>query len=128
MAFLTSDIIQKTVLYFCLIITASLGKENWNTGHFGSAKCLCQKSQTNQLKADCSNRGLSGVPVFPSEVTWIDLSKNHIYWINNWFPSNVSYIDLSRNSICRLYGHPFRGLYNLKTLNLKRNQLNKTYI
>lgn len=129
MALLISDIIQITVLYFGLIITASLGKENWDTCHFGSVKCLCQKEkgQTNLLKADCSNRGLRSVPVFPSNVTWIDLSNNHIYWINNWFPSNVSYIDLSRNGLYRLYGHPFRGLYNLKTLNLGKNRINQTY-
>lgn len=40
---------------------------------------------------------------------------------------NVSYLDLSRNGLYRLNGHPFRGLYNLKTLNLERNQLNQTY-
>lgn len=129
MAFFISSIVQITVLYFGLLITASLGKENWDTCHFGSVKCLCQKGkgQTNLLKADCSNRGLRSVPVFSSNVTWIDLSNNRIYWINNWFPSNVTYLDLSRNSLYRLYGHPFRGLYNLKTLNLERNQLNQTY-
>lgn len=130
MAFLISDIVQKTVLYFGLLITASLGKENWDTCHFGSVRCLCQKEkgQTNLLKADCSNRGLRSVPVFSSNVTWIDLSNNQIYWNNNWFPSNVSYLDLSRNSLHGLYGHPFRGLYNLKTLNLEKNYLNISYL
>lgn len=89
MAFFTSDIVHITVLYFGLLITTSLGKEDWDTCHFGSVKCWCQKEkgQTNQLKANCSNRGLRSVPVFSSNVTWIDLINNHIYWINNWFPS-----------------------------------------
>lgn len=132
MAFLISDIVQITVLYFGLLITASFGKENLDTCHFGSVKCLCQKGkgQTNLLKADCSNRGLRirSVPVFSSNVTWINLSNNQIYWNNNWFPSNVSYLDLSRNSLHILYGHPFRGLYNLKTLNLEKNYLNISYL
>lgn len=115
---------QIIILCICLIITASHDMGSWDTCHFGSVKCLCQEGQT---KVNCSNRRLRTVPMFHSNVTWIDLSYNDIYWINNWFPSSVSYIDLSHNGIGRLYGHPFHGLYKLKTLNLERNRINNTY-
>lgn len=101
-------------------------KNNWDTCHFGSVECKCQKVPNNLLRVDCSGRRLLTVPAFNNSVTWIDLSNNEISNISSGFPKNVSYIDLSRNGIQQLGKQPFRGLYSLQTLNIERNKINIT--
>nr|XP_011438585.2 toll-like receptor 4 [Crassostrea gigas] len=105
---------------------ATLHKKSWDTCHFGSVECKCQKVPNNLLKADCSGRRLHTLPAFNTNVTWIDLSNNSIANLSRGFPRNVSYINLSSNKIQQLNMHPFNGLFNLKTLNLERNRINIT--
>lgn len=111
-------------LHLLVITNATLIKNGWDTCHFGSIECKCQKVPDNLLKVDCSRRELVKIPTLYSNVTWIDLSNNHIDNISVGFPKIVGYIDLSGNMIHQLNRKPFRGLYNLKSLNLERNRIN----
>lgn len=117
------------VVFLLSMITnayATLQKKSWDTCHFGSVECKCQKVPNHLLKADCSGRRILTLPAFNTNVTWIDLSNNYIANISSGFPTNVSYINLSGNRIQQLDMHPFHGLFNLKTLNLERNRINIT--
>lgn len=119
---------QMVILHLFVLTKAiaTLHKKDWDTCHFGSAECKCQKVPNNLLKVDCSGRRLQTLPAFNTSVTWIDLSNNDISNISSGFPRNVTYINLSGNMIQKFDMHPFYGLFNLKTLNLERNRINIT--
>ncbi|XP_048766858.2 toll-like receptor 4 [Ostrea edulis] len=110
---------------FLLFMSYAVAENNGYICVFGSVNCSCENIQ-HQMKADCSNMHLKSVPYFYKNVSWIDLSDNDIEKISGPFPETVSYIDLSRNEIKSLSSNTFRGLRNLKSLNLEGNKIKIT--
>ncbi|XP_056013705.1 toll-like receptor 4 [Ostrea edulis] len=107
---------------FLLLISYAVAENIWHLCVFGVVNCTCENIQ-HQIKVDCSKKHVQNIPHFPKNVSWIDLSDNDIEEISDPFPETVSYIDLSRNKIKSLSNKPFRGLRNLKSLNLEGNKI-----
>ncbi|XP_033746771.1 toll-like receptor 4 [Pecten maximus] len=77
------------------------------------------------LGADCSREGLSSIPIFSPDVTWISLSHNLI----STFPGtseigyNVTFLDLSNNKIGSFKADTLHKLRRLISLDLSYNDL-----
>lgn len=77
---------------------------------------------------DCSNRDLRSIPrSFPRSTTRLDLSNNHINYVNELPDELEELIDLnlSRNQIREIHFDAFDGLDSLENLNLAHNELNE---
>ncbi|XP_060062917.1 toll-like receptor 4 [Ylistrum balloti] len=95
-------------------------------------KCRCfvvnedvRSGDLAHLGADCSRKGLSNVPVFSPDVTWISLSDNNLSAFPNAsdIGNNVKFLDLSHNKLRSFRKDTLQRLTDLITLNISNNQL-----
>lgn len=90
-------------------------------------RCYCILPPGSSLyKVDCSNREISNIPVFPKNVTSIDLSFNMITTIPDFhFAMNkiLRNISLSHNHLNRLESHTFSGPSELNIIKVDNNNI-----
>ena len=94
-------------------------------------KCRCSEILSTFV-VDCSNAGLECVPkAIPSRTTRLNLSNNEIKVLHNdssvqseegGFP-NLTTMSIRSNQLNKIEINAFRGLYNLKMLDLYNNSL-----
>ncbi|XP_067387721.1 leucine-rich repeat-containing G-protein coupled receptor 6 [Emydura macquarii macquarii] len=89
-------------------------------------QCHCEEDGI-MLSVDCSELGLSQVPVSLSPLTaYLDLSMNNISELQPSTFHHLRFLEelrLSGNQLSQLPGEAFSGLYSLKILMLQNNQL-----
>nr|XP_026252911.1 leucine-rich repeat-containing G-protein coupled receptor 6-like [Urocitellus parryii] len=88
--------------------------------------CHCQEDGI-MLSADCSELGLSTVPVDLDPLTaYLDLSMNNLTELQPGLFRHLRFLEelrLSGNHLSHIPGQAFSGLYSLKILMLQNNEL-----
>ncbi|XP_074792247.1 leucine-rich repeat-containing G-protein coupled receptor 6 isoform X4 [Natator depressus] len=91
-------------------------------------QCHCEEDGI-MLSVDCSELGLSQVPVSLSPLTaYLDLSMNNISELQPSPFQHLRFLEelrLSGNQLSQIPGEAFCGLYSLKILMLQNNQLSR---
>ncbi|XP_074833610.1 leucine-rich repeat-containing G-protein coupled receptor 6 [Carettochelys insculpta] len=91
-------------------------------------QCHCEEDGI-MLTVDCSELGLSQVPVSLSPLTaYLDLSMNNISELQPSAFHHLRFLEelrLSGNQLSQIPGEAFSGLYSLKILMLQNNQLRR---
>ncbi|KAM9148482.1 leucine-rich repeat-containing G-protein coupled receptor 6 [Pangshura tecta] len=91
-------------------------------------QCHCEEDGI-MLSVDCSELGLSRVPVSLSPLTaYLDLSMNNISELQPSMFHHLRFLEelrLSGNQLSQIPGEAFSGLYSLKILMLQNNQLSR---
>lgn len=89
--------------------------------------CPTGSTPSTARKVRCESVGLSGVPAdVPSEVNWLDLSRNNITRLRSRSLSrtrNLIHLKLSQNNVHAIDDDVFQGLGNLKVIDLDLNNL-----
>ncbi|VDI59218.1 Hypothetical predicted protein [Mytilus galloprovincialis] len=83
----------------------------------------------NLVKADCSGKNKTTIPLIPGNVANLSLAKNRIQRVDNGafkYNSQLLYLDLSENDINLLNSKSFQGVSKLETLIMNKNNFSST--
>ncbi|XP_065448405.1 leucine-rich repeat-containing G-protein coupled receptor 6 isoform X8 [Chrysemys picta bellii] len=120
------------LFFWCTFLSSSATLQAVSTDPGAAPSCLPQchcEEDGIMLSVDCSELGLSQVPVSLSPLTaYLDLSMNNISELQPSTFHHLRFLEelrLSGNQLSQIPGEAFSGLYSLKILMLQNNQLSR---